>query len=264
MKRALFTLCCAAAAASSPVPASAGARVAQRLYDPGEVVPLLTAGGLVTTVVFEQGEVIQSYVSGFSSAWSFAAEGNRLYLKPRAPKAATNLTVATDRRIYLFDLRVAKSPSKALYRLTFLYPGTKAKRASKSLAAASSLLPAPNAALNGNWAMRLGSDPQSRGIAPVWMADDGRFTYLRFAPGADLPAAFCRRGQEESIANFHLEEDGMLVIHGVCTELRLRSGQAVVGLYAEGEHGQRNRTPAALKAEEPQEEKKEDDDESGR
>ncbi|MDL2060038.1 TrbG/VirB9 family P-type conjugative transfer protein [Mesosutterella sp. AGMB02718] len=263
MKRALFPLPAALALAFSAAGAMAGPRVEERLYDPGEVVPLVAAGGVVTTVVFEQGEVIRSFVSGYSSAWSFAAEGSRLYLKPKSPKAATNLTVATDRRIYLFDLRVAKNPAKALYRLTFLYPASKAKRAAQGAAGGAARLPAPGAALNGNWSMRLGRGPQSRAIAPVWMADDGRFTYLRFAPGADLPAAFCRRGEEESIANFHLEEDGTLVIHGVCSEMRLRAGQAVVGLYAEGEHGMKSRKPAALKAE-ASEKAKEDDDESGR
>src|SRR5579863_4018614 len=59
---------------------------------------------------------------------SFAAESNHLFLKPKASRVRTNLTVLTSRRNYHFEYQVlsAAGPDphdpEIIYGLRFLYP----------------------------------------------------------------------------------------------------------------------------------------------
>ena len=86
----------------------------EHVWQPGQVIEVLAGRGFVTTIELDPGERIESYASGFSSAWELAAEGRRLYLKPRQPKAATNLAVSTSSRTYLFSLKEAQAPQEAI------------------------------------------------------------------------------------------------------------------------------------------------------
>lgn len=249
--------------AKEPLPA---ARSSTHRWAPGLVVPLIAGAGLVTTIELDPEERIQSYASGFSSAWEFAAEGARLYLKPKRPRASTNLAVATATRTYLFELRSAPAPSapktnaskasstKAgpavapvdyLVRVTLPRapeaPGSRSispemKRETAARLLAKPLVPgAAESDISARYRMNFGDAPESRSIAPVAAGDDGRFTYLALPAGADFPAVFRKGAEGEAIVASHLEADGRLVIHGVYPELRLRAGAAVVGLYREPE-----------------------------
>lgn len=242
----------AARDAKEPLPA---ARSSTHRWAPGLVVPLTAGAGLVTTIELDPQEQILSYASGFSSAWEFAAEGARLYLKPKRPRASTNLAVATASRTYLFELRSApdRNASKAgpaasvdyLVRVTVpaapVPPGTRAlspemKRETAARLLAKSLVPGTHGSeTSARYRMNFGDAPESQSIAPVAAGDDGRFTYLRLPAGCDFPAVFRKGAEGEAIVASHLEPDGRLVIHGVYPELRLRAGAAVVGLYREPE-----------------------------
>ena len=228
------------------------ARSSTHRWAPGLVVPLTAGAGLVTTIELDPQEQILSYASGFSSAWEFAAEGARLYLKPKRPRASTNLAVATASRTYLFELRSApdrnasKTPSvDYLVRVTVpaapVPPGTRTvspemKRETAARLLAKPLVPGTHGSgTSARYRMNFGDAPESQSIAPVAAGDDGRFTYLELPAGSDFPAVFRKGAEGEAIVASHLEPDGRLVIHGVYPELRLRAGAAVVGLYREPE-----------------------------
>lgn len=228
------------------------ARSSTQRWAPGLVTPLTAGAGLVTTIELDPGEKILSYASGFSSAWEFAAEGSRLYLKPKRPRSSTNLAVATASRTYLFELRSAPArnaseslPVDYLVRVTVppppAPPGARALSPEMKREAAARLLAKPlvpggeTPGASARYRMNFGEAPESQAIAPVAAGDDGRFTYLRLPAGCDFPAVFRKGAEGEAIVASHLEPDGRLVIHGVYPELRLRAGAAVVGLYREPE-----------------------------
>src|SRR6185312_14702332 len=73
---------------------------------------------------------------GDSKGVAFAADANHLFLKPRAAHVATNLTVLTDRRTYLFDYEAQPRPpdpsgADVIYALRFEYPAAPMSVASR-------------------------------------------------------------------------------------------------------------------------------------
>ena len=88
-------------------------RLVERMYDPAEVVRVEGKAGVQATIRFAEDEHIENVAIGDSEAWQVTPNkrANLLFVKPLAPTAATNMTVVTDRRTYLFDL-VASASAK--------------------------------------------------------------------------------------------------------------------------------------------------------
>ena len=62
---------------------------------------------------FESGETFVGLGAGDMEGLSFVGQENHLFLKPKAPKVATNLTVLTTRRHYHFDyVATAQRPNR--------------------------------------------------------------------------------------------------------------------------------------------------------
>lgn len=65
-------------------------------------------------------------------------------------------------------------------------------------------------------------------ITPTEVYDDGSFTYLRFAPRADMPAVYyVNEDRIEKLATFNVKDD-VLVVHRVAPTLVLRRGDSLV------------------------------------
>ena len=70
------------------------------VYNPNDVYRYIGHYSYQGFVEFESGEVISTISMGDPSLWLFEHLGNRLFLKPIADKADTNMTVITSKRIY--------------------------------------------------------------------------------------------------------------------------------------------------------------------
>lgn len=249
MKKILTMLLCCICASScfaldKPKQGTLDARVLTTVFRDGQVYPINAVSGLITTIVFSPKEEVQNWGSGYSSAWWFDSRANLFFLKPMAKEATTNLVVVTDKRTYLFDVRLKSSKNDATYRLTFKYPAEEKMQAAENArkekieallngkaneqTSSSSVQTKPNR----YYTMNFGSALSSRRIAPIEVFDDGKFTYLKFPERTDFPAAYRTTDQEETLLNSHLE-GGYLVIHGIYEEIRLRAGRGVVGIYNE-------------------------------
>jgi type IV secretion system protein VirB9 len=222
-------------------------------YNAGDVVVVRTVPGISTRVVFSPGENVLDIASGFTQGWNFQDRENVLYIKPQSikgengqpsmpPEAGkwnTNLLVKTNLRLYDFDLHLLPGSNSGApatnqrisYRVEFRYPEEEAEKAKKALEAqaAKVKLDAKTAPRNWNYSMQVG--PDSEGIAPTLAYDDGRFTYLKFPNNRDFPAVFLVAADKtESLVNTHVDKD-VMVIQRVTSELVLRLGNAVVGIY---------------------------------
>ena len=243
---ALFA-CKSALALDTPTVSKLDRRLYTTAYEENQVYPIYAVNGLVTSIVFAEDEKVDVHTSGFSTAWEFAARGNHFFLKPRAKEGSTNLVVVTNKRTYHFDLRLGWNRKTATYELAFTYPKEEAtKRAAASekervearlktsATKPASVAEAP--ASNRDYTMNFGEAKSSRRIAPMEAFDDGRFTYLRFGKSSDFPSVYRVVDETETLLNAHVEGD-WLVVHGIYEALRLRAGQAVVGLYNENYTG---------------------------
>jgi type IV secretion system protein VirB9 len=214
------------------------ARLVEHLYDPHEVVTIEGKPRVQATIAFEDDELIENVAIGDSGAWQVTPNkrANLLFVKPLTERAATNMTVVTDRRTYLFDL-VAKPDAQAIYVLRFTYP--QAPEAEKQLASGASAV--EMAAATDPYAV---SDPAAFNFAwkregaaklyPAQAYDDGNATFLTWANGTPIPAILIKDEQgTEGPVNFAVRGD-TIVVDGVPREIILRSGDDVASIVNQG------------------------------
>ncbi|MXO75852.1 type VI secretion protein [Altererythrobacter aerius] len=214
------------------------ARIVERFYDPAAVVRIEGRTKVQATIQFADDERIENVAIGDSQAWQVTPNkrANLLFVKPLAASAATNMTVVTDRRTYLFDL-VASAGARPLYVLRFTYPDEpKAQMAetggptAEELAAASAPETVTDpAALNFAWGAK-----GDRKLLPARTYDDGTATFLAWPAGSPVPAILIKdEAGTEGPVNFTVRGD-VIVVDGVPREIVLRSGKQAATLTNAG------------------------------
>lgn len=200
-------------------------RVRTAAYSSDEVYKLHGYAGYQIDLQFESGETFVGMGAGDIEALMFVARDNHLFLKPKAEKVSTNITVVTSRRHYQFDYTAtARRPlgegEDVIYALRFIYP------------------PAPAAGETA--AVRIGNRLGDAGAArprnmdywycgrsalkPTAAWDDGVQTRFTFAARGELPAIFVRNDDgSESLLNFHVE-DSDIVVHRIAPRFIVRRG----------------------------------------
>jgi type IV secretion system protein VirB9 len=229
-----FLCACAAAwpiARAEVVPAKGkvDSRIRSATYNRNEVYRLRGYVGYQIDLEFEAGETFTGLGAGDIEALSFVGKDNHLFLKPKAVKVATNITVLTNRRQYQFDYTAfAQRPGTeedVIYSLRFVYVPSAAEISAE----------AANKRLESQLQDAAETRPRNSdywycghpALKPVAASDDGVHTRLSFAANADLPAIFVRNDDDsESLLNFSID-DGDVVIHRVARRFVLRRGTLV-------------------------------------
>ncbi len=217
----------------SLTPATAqDARLREVIYDPAQVVLIEGRAKIQATVTFGDDETIENVAIGDSSAWQITPNkrANLLFIKPLTPRAATNMTVITNRRTYFFDL-VANPAARPLYVMRFIYPQDEAAAAQEArmveqanaqemLAARDPYAVVDPAALNFQWDAK-----GDRELLPVQTYDDGEATFLAWPQGRSVPAILITNDKGvEGPVNYTVRGD-TIVIDGVPQTIVLRSGE---------------------------------------
>lgn len=229
------------AAALLAVPAQASdPRLVQHRYDPAEVVKVEGHTNVQATIAFDPDEHIENVAIGDSASWQVTPNkrANLLFVKPLAPRAATNMTVVTDRHTYLFDL-VATPSAQALYMLRFTYPDEPKPAAPTELAqgptavelaaAADPYAVSDPAKLNFAW-KRKGAER----LMPQEIYDDGEATFITWRADGPIPAILIKDRQgTEGPVNYAVRGE-TTVVDGVPKEIILRLGDEVATLTNNG------------------------------
>ncbi|HYD24519.1 MAG TPA: TrbG/VirB9 family P-type conjugative transfer protein [Croceibacterium sp.] len=244
-------------AAALAAPAQADERLVERLYNPAEVVLIEGRTNVQATIRFGADEHIENVAIGDSTKWQVTPNrrANLLFVKPLSERAATNMTVVTDRHTYLFDLVASPAHRAPLYVLAFTYPAEPAaERAGAGplaprdepnaveLAAASDPYAVVDPAeLNFAWEAR-----GERKLLPAQVYDDGQATFLTWPAGTPLPAILIKdhKGTEGPV-NFAVRGE-VIVVDGVPREIVLRSGRDQATLSNQGPARAAALAPAAL------------------
>jgi type IV secretion system protein VirB9 len=216
----------AAWAETAPAKGSVDARIRTAAYDGNEVYRLRGFVGYQIDLEFEPGETFVGLGSGDLEGLAFVGQENHLFLKPKAAKVATNLTVLTSRRHYQFDYSASSQRPGAddlIYALRFTYAPSTAKFAAE--AAAKRLDSQLDGASNNRTRNLDYWYCGEHTLRPAAASDDGVHTRLTFAANADLPAIFVRNEDDsESLLNFSVDA-GDVVIHRVAQRFILRRGK---------------------------------------
>jgi type IV secretion system protein VirB9 len=218
------------AAEMVPAKGVVDSRVRVAAYDGEQVYRLRGFVGYQIDLEFEAGESFVGLGAGDIEGLAYFGQDNHLFLKPKAAKVATNLTVLTNRRHYQFDyVAQAERPDlkdlDVIYVLRFVYAVPPTQAAGE---AAAKHIDAALASASGQRPHNLdywycGGPP----LRPVAVSDDGVQTRLRFAANAELPAIFVRNEDNtESLLNYSME-DGDVIVQRIARRFILRRGKLV-------------------------------------
>lgn len=194
----------AANSAARQRPSAQGFQEARQIYayEPGALYELYTSPNYVSTILLEPGESLNTIAAGDTSRWMVTQadaedqiEGRIVVLvKPQATNLRTNIVLITDRRTYLVEA-IAQTGGAYSAQVAWTYPEASAAH-----------LAAPLDALNLNYRIRA-----LRGRTPIWtparVFDDGRRTWIEFAPEAeasDLPPLFVITGEGAELVNYRV------------------------------------------------------------
>ncbi len=219
-----------------PMPGVLDPRVRVTPYDEHQVYRVQGEVGYALDVQFEAGEHFVGLATGDRDGVDFSAQGEHLFLKPKAAVVATNLTVLTDRRVYRFEYVVAEArdvtaPSQVIFALRFEYP-----------AAAAIASPLQGNEDNARSPVRTAEPPRNERYAfcgakelkPVKVWDDAVRTTLVFGAHQAWPAVFAVEADgSESLVNFTATANGLL-LHRVSAHWVLRRGARVACLWNRG------------------------------
>jgi type IV secretion system protein VirB9 len=236
MTRALLAAALLAATAMAAPASAEDPRLVERLYDPNEIVRIDGKAGVQATIRFDEDEHIENVAIGDSLKWQVTPNkrANLLFVKPLAERAATNMTVVTDRHTYLFDLVASPTNRNPVYVFAFTYP--EEPEDVQQAEAGETAIDAPNpielaaatdpyavvdpAELNFAWGSK-----GSRQLLPLRIYDDGNATFMTWPAGAPLPAILIKDHKgDEGPVNFAVRGD-TIVVEGVPREIVLRSGE---------------------------------------
>ena len=183
--------------------------------------------GYQIDITFAPGERFVGLGVGDSKGITFAADGNHLFLKPRASRVATNLTVLTNRRTYLFDYEAEPSPpdpsgADVIYALRFEYPAVPARAGARDRGQVATDFAAARSTRPRNYDYWYCGDPS---LKPAAAWDDGVETTLVFGAHAELPAVFAsNQDGSESLVNFNIRA-GRIIVQRVARRLIVRRGK---------------------------------------
>ena len=220
-------------------------------YRPNEIYPISAGVGIATQIEIDPKEEVKDFGTGFSSGWDIVRRENVFYLKPKDLQSDTNMYVRTDKRTYMFDLKIVSKSWKNLeaakaagvnYRITFNYPAEAVSAPASGTP--ESRVPAVKPPVVGEVDTRISgygkyhinydysADDASRWLVPVKVYDDGNFTYIHMPELTSFPSVYARKDNSqntEMLLNTTIENN-VIVVHGTYPYLVLRHGDNVVGL----------------------------------
>jgi len=264
-RKQIFTILAATAAIfmagqanalSVPKGSSSDPRIQTVTYSPNNVVHIRAQIGRAVLVQLEADERLDGDSAalgmGDAEAWKLNVRGNNIIFKPTAPNPETNLIVTTNKRTYVFQLSIdGRGRQAPTYVLRFRYPDTQranvaAQRAKNDQAheilSGKKLRPNVVRANQNYWGYG------DKALTPTAMYDDGRFTYLEFDNGRDMPSIYkIMPDGTESLVNLHVEGN-TVVVHELSNKFVLRLGNTVLGVDNRGFNvrGRFNQTGSGL------------------
>lgn len=189
-----------------------------------------------SSIEFAPDEEIRTISMGDSTGWMLNPSGNRLFLKPVEQDATTNVTLLTDKRIYLFELHARETDNIAdenmVFIMRFIYPEANDMQSVSQTDA----VPLPDLTKDVSQYNFRYTISGTDAIAPIRIFDDGEFTFFEFRDkNAEVPAFFWVDDHgNEALINYRTRGD-YIVVERVTRRFTLRHGSDIVCVFNEGQ-----------------------------
>jgi type IV secretion system protein VirB9 len=242
--------CCASAWA-------ADLRIKTLKYDPHQIVRVSGQAGFQSTIEFAPDERIENVALGNSAEWQVTPNrrASLIFLKPLVTRSRSNMTVVTDRRIYMFDLVTSARGVSPIYALRFSYPANGIRSAERAgitaepatVPAAAPPTPIRPQEFNFAWTSKGASN-----LLPARVFDDGSAVYLAWRRDVPLPAIMTM-SDDRKVAALNYRVDGdYLVVSPVPSNIVLRYANKQASIWPSGPtRAVRGARPVAPPAVEP-------------
>lgn len=243
MKRVLFYGAAAALLfgfnAHAFEPIVTDSRIKTLVYNENDVYRLMTHYGYQSNIEFSTRENIETISLGDRIGWQVVPAGRRLFIRPLAEDAHTNMTVITNKRAYQFDLYSGSGdlkPAEDLaYVVRFYYP-------EEDRSAPPPVAAAPASAMQLTHAVETARPAADRlnfrytftgpdALAPVKVFDDGQATYFQLRREAVITVV-SKDGKETPVRPT-MTSDGFLKVPVVSGKFTLHYGKDFVCVYNE-------------------------------
>ena len=215
MKQLLALALMFAVAAQAQMP---DAHVQTVFWNPDQIIKITGAPGWQITFEFAPDERIENVAIGDALAWQVVPNkrARNLFLKPLLKNAATNMTVITDRRRYIFALDTGPRRASTPWVVRFEYPPPPV------ILSAEVVVEQQPVVRNFNYAKA-----GDAGLLPEQIWDDGRMTYFEFAKDVAIPAIFMGKpGKGEALVNSTMR-GRTVVLQQMAAIFTLREGKRV-------------------------------------
>jgi type IV secretion system protein VirB9 len=231
----LFTalLSTPASAVLVPQPLAADPRVKVVSWAPNEVIKYTGYYRVQTSWEFAPDENVATISMGDSMAWMINPMGNRLFIKPIEEDATTNMTIITNKRLYLIELHAEHAEKiddkNVTWILKFVYPGEDAGFTTTHLDGVPDLQTEDLSKYNFRYTVSGSQD-----ITPLRIFDDGEFTYFEFRDiNGEIPAFYMVDSlNNEQLINYRTRGP-YIVVERVTARYTLRHGNSVVCVFNE-------------------------------
>ncbi|MDR0572145.1 MAG: TrbG/VirB9 family P-type conjugative transfer protein [Rickettsiales bacterium] len=117
--------------ADTEIPTTIDSRIKTIIYNPNEVIELTFHYGFQSFIELEEDEEIDVISLGESFPWKITPVGKRLFIRPLQINTNTNMTIITNKRTYMFQLKSdsyeGRGDEELIYSVRFFYPTTAGK-----------------------------------------------------------------------------------------------------------------------------------------
>jgi type IV secretion system protein VirB9 len=175
-------------------PVAIDSRIKTFIYSENEIYNLKFRIGYQSIIEFSLDEAIETISLGDPYPWKLTPLDRRLFMKPVEPGVKTNMTVITNKRIYLFEIESDISSNidniDVIHVARFFYPTySYDKIEDKNYTPSSSRVgeiskekkSSGNSDINTNYTFT----GKVNSSTPIEIFDDKKRTYLRFKQGSD-------------------------------------------------------------------------------
>ena len=209
-------------------------------FEQGRVYEVWTAPMRITALTLEPGERIINKAAGDTERWMIgdttsgegATQQSQILIKPYRAGIATNMVIATNRRMYLLSLRAGENTEAFNAIVTWTYAN--ALQSGLSLASttsgATSAAAVPGqsaniATLNQNYRIRTGW--RKPAWTPISVSDDGRQTFITFPDSlgsTEAPPLFVMGDNGEAQLTNWRKQGAVYVVDRLFERAELRLG----------------------------------------